>query len=188
MIGISRTTCLTKDIPSGTARPSMHIQDERDRVASRSNSRPAALFAAPATSYPSDASSSCSDRWADRFSAIPRLAAGCASLGPHHHADVTWCVSWPRLDPDAVVERIVGCDQFGLATLHDRQAILIIGICGVLGAQFSYPPMLPPLAGQQVARRDFSTPSTARPGSYFGEIIVKCVVYPFPPKRYRNTL
>ena len=59
----------------------------------------------------------------------------------------------PRLDPYVVIEGIVRGNQFGLATLHDRQqAVLIIRIGRVGGSPFSHPPVLPFFAGEQIAR------------------------------------
>src|SRR6516225_6507406 len=66
------------------------------------------------------------------------------ALALHHNAHVTGRVSCPRLNPDVVVEGIIRSDQLGLTTFHDRQqAVFIVGIGGIFGSQFSYPPVLP---------------------------------------------
>ena len=62
------------------------------------------------------------------------------------------CVARPWLDPYSVVEGVVSGNQLGLATVYDRQqAVLIIRIGGVCSSQFSHPPVLPFLPGEQVA-------------------------------------
>src|SRR5262249_30589527 len=67
-------------------------------------------------------------------------------------ADVGWRVSGPWLDPYAVVEGIVAGHQLRLTTLHDRQqAVLIVWIGSVSGAQFGVLPVLPFLPRKQVA-------------------------------------
>src|SRR6516165_1292510 len=73
------------------------------------------------------------------------------ALALHHNTHVTGRVSWPRLNPDVVVEGVIRSDQLGLTTFHDRQqAVFIVGIGGVFGSQFSYPPVLPFLTGEEV--------------------------------------
>ena len=70
----------------------------------------------------------------------------------HHNTHVTGRVSWPRLNPYVVIEGVVRSDQLGSTTFHDRQqAVFIVGIGGVFGSQFSYPPVLPFLAGEEVS-------------------------------------
>src|SRR6516162_523631 len=71
---------------------------------------------------------------------------------PHRDANMAGCVARPWLDPHVVVEDVVGGDQLGLATLHDRQkAVFIIGVGGVGGPPFGHPPVLPFLTGEQIA-------------------------------------
>ena len=71
---------------------------------------------------------------------------------PHDDADMAGCVSRPWFYSHAVVKGIVGCNQFGLAVLHDRdQAVLVVGIGRVCSSPFRHPPVLPFLAGEQVA-------------------------------------
>src|SRR5215469_8866832 len=73
------------------------------------------------------------------------------ALALHHNTHVSGRVSWPRLNPDVVVEGIVRSDQLGSTTFHYRQqAVFIVGIGSVFGSQFSYPPVLPFLAGEEV--------------------------------------
>ncbi len=82
---------------------------------------------------------------------------------PDDDTDMTGGVPRPRVYMHVVVKGVVGGDQFRLATLHDRQqAVLVIRIGRVSTSQLGDPPVLPFLAGKQVAGvREGRHPSAA---------------------------
>src|SRR5262245_55341625 len=70
----------------------------------------------------------------------------------HNDAHVAWRVSGPRLDPYAVIEGIVAGHQLRPAALHDwQQAVLVIPIGRVSGAQFGALPVFPFLPREEIA-------------------------------------
>src|SRR6516164_6853992 len=57
---------------------------------------------------------------------------------------MAWRVSGPRLDPNAVIEGVVAGHQLRPTALHDwQQAVLVIRIGRVSGAQFGALPVFP---------------------------------------------